>query len=99
MATPTLNGPATQPVQVSLGQTTSVPVTVNGPYSGNGINPPTGSVSYSILNSANTSVASGTAAISSGAPSIPLVNTLRAGNYTVQLTYAGDANYTAAAAI
>lgn len=98
VATPALSGP-TGTVQVVFGQTGSVPVSVTGPYSGAGINQPGGSVIYSLVNSSGKSVESGTAAISSGAASIPLTNTLASGSYTLQLSYTGDGNYGAAASI
>ncbi len=92
-ATATLTGPATQPVAVGATQGASIPVTVTGQYSGASIAPPSGAISYSILNSANTSVASGSLTISGGAVVVPVPATLAGGAYNVVLNYAGDANY------
>jgi sugar lactone lactonase YvrE len=93
----TIAGPVTQPVQVVNGQAGVVPVTLTGPYSVVGA--PTGSLTYSVLNSASVSVASGTAPLSAGETSstatVPLASSLAAGPYTVSLTYAGDSNYAA----
>jgi hypothetical protein len=95
--TATMAGPVTEPVRVASGQAGSVPVTVTGPYSV--VAAPTGSLSYSVLNSSNTSVASGTATLTAGetnsTTAIPIANSLASGNYTVSLTYAGDGNYAA----
>jgi sugar lactone lactonase YvrE len=96
----TISGPATQPVQVTNGQAGSVPVTVTGPYSV--VAPPTGSVSYNVLNQSNTSVASGSATLTAGSTNstatVPIASTLAAGSYTVSVTYGGDSNYAASAA-
>ncbi|MGC1476510.1 MAG: Ig-like domain repeat protein [Terriglobales bacterium] len=93
----TVVGPVTQPVQVASGTAGSVPVSVTGPYSVVAV--PTGSLTYSVLNSSNTSVASGTATLTAGetdsATTIPIANSLASGNYTVSLTYGGDSNYAA----
>jgi hypothetical protein len=88
--------PPSSAVQVVYGSIGSIPVTISGRYSGAGINTPTGLVSYSILNSGSTVVASGTASISSGAASVPVANTLAAGLYTVPLSYGGDSDYNGA---
>jgi len=90
--------PPSGTVQVAHATTGSISVTISGRYGGVGIDLPTGQVSYSILNSGSTAVASGTASIASGAASIPVANTLAAGLYTVSLSYAGDSNYNAATA-
>lgn len=74
---------------VTYGNSTSIHVTVSGQYSGAGIATPSGTIGYAI---SGTSI-SGTAAISSGAATIPVANTLAAGSYTVSITYAGDTNY------
>jgi sugar lactone lactonase YvrE len=94
--TATIAGPVTQPVPVAIGQAGSVPVTVTGTYSI--VAAPSGSLSYNILNSSNTSVASGTATLTAGetdSTTIPIANSLASGNYSVSLTYAGDSNYAA----
>jgi hypothetical protein len=95
----TLPGPNTQPVIVFTGQTGSVPMTVIGQYAGAGIPVPTGTISYSILNSSNVSVASGTQTVTAGTgnstATIPVPNTLAAGSYTVSVTYGGDTNFAA----
>jgi sugar lactone lactonase YvrE len=97
--TATIAGPVTQPVQVANGQAGSVPVTVTGPYSVSTVAAPTGSVSYNVLNSSNTSVASATATLTPGetnsTTAIPIGNSLASGTYTVSLTYGGDSNYAA----
>jgi sugar lactone lactonase YvrE len=97
--TATIAGPVTEPVQVVIGQAGSVPVTVTGTYSVGVVAAPTGSVSYNLLNSSNTSVASATATLTAGSTdstaTIPLPRSLLSGSYTVSLTYAGDSNYAA----
>jgi sugar lactone lactonase YvrE len=97
--TAALAGPVTQPVQVPSGTAGSVPVTVTGPYSVSVVAAPTGSLSYSVLNSLSVSVASGTATLTAGetdsTTTITLANSLASGNYTVSLTYGGDTNYAA----
>ncbi len=90
-------GPSTQPVQLSAGQAGSVTITITGPYSE--VAAASGSLTYTILNSSNTSVASGTvnltAGSSSSTASIPLADSLLTGTYTISVSYAGDANYAA----
>jgi Bacterial Ig-like domain (group 3) len=90
----TVSGPA-QPVAVTFGQSGSVTITVTGPYST--IAAPTGTISYSILNSSSTAVASGTPTLTAGSTSssatIPIPNTLASGTYTIHVTYGGDGNY------
>ena len=60
---------------------------------------PTGSLNYNVLNSSNVSVASGTAPLTPGetdsAATVPILNSLAPGSYTVSVTYAGDGNYAA----
>jgi sugar lactone lactonase YvrE len=95
-ATSSLTGPAlsAQPVQVAYNQTGSIPVTVAGQYSGTGITTPTGTISYTIgTGSAQT------AAISNGTATVSIPSTQASGLYTVAVTYAGDANYSAATAL
>ncbi len=96
----TITGPVTQPVQVAAGQAGSVPVSVTGPYAG--VPAATGSLSYSVLNSSSASVASGTANLTAGSSnstaSIPLASSLTTGTYTIDISYAGDANYAAGTA-
>ncbi len=53
-ASVTLTGPATQPVALAYGTAGSIPVTVTGQFSGSGISAPSGSVTYTITNSAST---------------------------------------------
>jgi sugar lactone lactonase YvrE len=93
----TIAGPPTQPVPVAVGQAGSVPITVTGPYTV--VAAPTGSLNYNVLNSSNTSVASGTAPLTPGetdsAATVPILNSLAPGSYTVSVTYAGDGNYAA----
>ena len=90
-------GPVTQPVQVANGQAGSVPITVTGPYSA--VAAPTGSLSYNVLNSSDTSVASGAASLTPGetdsTTTVPIASSLASGSYTVSLTYPGDGNYAA----
>jgi sugar lactone lactonase YvrE len=99
--TPTVTGPVTQPVQVTSGQTGSVPVTVTGPYAVVAV--PTGSLTYNIVNSLSVSVASGTAPLTGGSTNstatVPLASSLAAGTYTVSVIYNGDSNYAAVPAV
>ena len=92
-ASVTLMGPASQPVLVGASSTGSVPVSITGQYSGSAIAVPSGSITYSILNSANATVANGSLTISNGMVNVPVPNTLAAGQYTISLTYTGDTNY------
>ncbi|HEY4354974.1 MAG TPA: MBG domain-containing protein [Acidobacteriaceae bacterium] len=98
-ASSTLTGPFTQPVVVTDGQTANIPIAIAGQFSGTGISVPGGSIAYTILNSSSVTVASGTPALTSGAASVPVPDTLTPGNYTVAVSYAGDTNYNAATAI
>ena len=96
-ASDTVTGPATQPVQVTVNQSGTIPVTVTPQYVGTGIALPTGTVSYTIVNSSSTTVASGSPTLTAGTgnatASIPVASTLAAGSYTVTVTYSGDANF------
>jgi sugar lactone lactonase YvrE len=91
----TLAGPVTQPILVTVGQASSAVIAVSGPYTT--IAAPTGALAYSILNSSNVSVASGTPTLSSGSTSstatIPIPSTLASGAYTISGSYGGDSNY------
>ena len=89
----TLNGPATQPVVIINGQGGTIPITVVGEFSGPGIAKPTGTLTYSITNSANVTVGSGTVPVANGAASVPVAASLLAGAYTVTVSYGGDGNY------
>jgi sugar lactone lactonase YvrE len=92
-ATDSVGTSATQPVYVPSATSGSIPVTVTGEYSGTGISVPTGSVNYTVVNSSNTTVASGSATLSSGVASIPVSSSLANGIYTVNVSYTGDGNY------
>ncbi len=92
----TLAGPAIQPVTLTAGQAGSIPVTIAGQYSGNGIATPSGSISYSVTGNA---FLAGSAPIVSGSATIPVPSTVAAGQYTVMVSYAGDTNYSAATSI
>lgn len=96
-ASSTVSGPLSA-VQVVHGAAGSIAVGVAGESSGAGILAPSGSVTYSIADSGSNVVASGTAAIASGAATVPVADTLASGIYTVTLGYLGDTNYNAAAA-
>lgn len=84
-----------QPAKAVFGQTSSVTATVTGPYTT--IAPPSGTVSYSILNASSVSLASGTVPLTVGTTSSTasflVPNTLPPGTYTVNVTYSGDSNY------
>ncbi len=101
LAPVTVTGPSIQPVAFAEGQSGSIPASVTGPATGTGIVLPSGSVSYTILNSSSTSVRTGTvslAAASGGsATSVPIPGILAPGSYTVLLSYLGDTNYAASA--
>jgi hypothetical protein len=96
-ASVTITGPATQPVTIAIGQAGSVTITVAG--SNTTLAVPTGTLSYSILNSSGTSVGSGTPALTAGSSSstasIAIPSTLASGSYTINVTYSGDSNYLA----
>jgi YVTN family beta-propeller protein len=100
--TSTLSGPA-QPVPVTFGTAGSILVTVTGQYTGTGIAAPSGPINYTIVNSTNSTVASGSLPLTAGSAnstaSIPVANTLAAGLYSVTVNYAGNTNYTAATGI
>jgi len=97
--TAVIAGPVTQPVQVVNGQAGSVAITVTGPYTV--VAAPTGSLSYNVLNSSNTSVASGVAVLTPGetdsTTTVPIPNSLAPGSYTASVIYSGDSNYAASA--
>jgi DNA-binding beta-propeller fold protein YncE len=97
-ASVTITGPSAQPVAVTVGQMGSATITVTGPYTT--IAAPSGTLSYNVLNSSNTIVASGTPALTAGSSgstaSIPISGTLASGSYTISITYSGDASYQAA---
>jgi sugar lactone lactonase YvrE len=96
-ASVSVTGPATQPVTITSGQAGSVTITVAG--SNTTLAPPTGTLSYSILNSSGTSAGSGTPALAAGnsssTASIAIPSTLASGTYTINVTYSGDSNYLA----
>jgi sugar lactone lactonase YvrE len=93
-ASASITGPATQPVQVPIGQTASIPITVTGSST---VGAPTGSLSYMVVNAAGTTIASGTqtltAAGSSASASVAIPGNLAPGSYTINVTYSGDSNY------
>jgi hypothetical protein len=97
-ASVTITGPAAQPVTIASGQAGSVTITVAG--SNTTLAAPTGTLSYSILNSSGTSVGSGTPTLAAGSSSstasITIPSTLASGIYTINVTYSGDSNYLAA---
>ncbi len=96
-ASVTVAGPTVQPVMVTLGQAASAVVTVTGSAN---LAAPSGTLSYTFLNTSMTAVATGTpaltAATSGSTASIPIPSTLSSGAYTINVTYAGDSNYLAA---
>lgn len=91
----TVTGPQSPPVTVIYGQTGSVVFNVSGPNTA--IPTPTGAISYSILNASGASVASGTAPLATGSTgstaTVPILNSLAGGAYTIGVAYAGDDNY------
>lgn len=91
-ASSALGGPATASFTYGAGGTISVTVTGSG--QGPGIAAPSGNVTYTIGSGAAQS-----AIISSGAATLTIPAALAAGNYTVAVSYAGDANYNAATTI
>lgn len=90
----TLTGPGTL-VLITNGQAGTIPMTITGQYSGPGIAIPGGSLTYSIVNSANVSVASGTVPAVAGEGTVPVSASLAPGAYSVNVSYGGDANYLA----
>jgi hypothetical protein len=97
--TPVMAGPATEPVQVANGQAGAVPVMITGPYGVGTVPVPTGTLSYNVLNSSSTSIATGTATLTPGTTNstatVPIASSLAPGSYTVNVTYGGDSNYAA----
>jgi hypothetical protein len=87
--------PASQPLQVNNGQTAAVPITVTGPYRSFAV--PTGSIGYNLLNQTQTSVASGTLALTPASgystASVALASSLANGPYSLSISYVGDSNY------
>ena len=96
-ASSAVSGPAGT-VSVVHGASGSITSTVAGQFSGAGIIAPSGSVTYSIADSGSNVVASGSATIAAGSATVPVASTLAFGTFTVTLNYAGDSNYSAAAA-
>lgn len=98
----TLAGPATQPVTVSVNQAASIGITASGANAGAGIALPTGSISYTLLNSSNATVANATVALVAGSgdatASVPIAANLQPGAYTLNITYGGDINFAASPA-
>jgi sugar lactone lactonase YvrE len=96
-ASVTLTGPATQPVSLPPGQAGSATITVTAPYTT--IAAPSGSISYSILNSSSSSIASGSPTLTAGSgnstATVPIPGSLAPGSYTISITYSGDSNYAA----
>ena len=89
----TLSGPATQPVIIANGQGGTIPFSVVGEFSGTGISTPTGTLTYSIVDSSSVSIGSGTVPVANGAATVPVAASLLAGGYTMTVSYAGDGNY------
>jgi hypothetical protein len=87
-------------VELAAGQAGSIPITVTGPFSV--VGPPTGTITYSVLNAANTSVASGSLPLTAGTTdstaTVPIAGSLASGDYTVSITYSGDTNYAVSSA-
>jgi len=96
----TIAGPAAQALQFLPGTGGSVAITLTGSITGAAA--PTGSLAWTILNSANTSVGTGNATLTAGSTSstasIPISGSLTPGTYTLRITYAGDLNYLASSA-
>jgi hypothetical protein len=100
-ATPTLSGPATQPVVALFGIAATVPVQVTAPYSGPGIQPPSGNVSYTFTQTGgSTQPEIYTAPLnSSAAATLQIPTTLAAGAWNLNVSYSGDMNYNHGSAI
>ncbi len=81
-------------VQSIQGTGSSFQASLTGYSTAVGVQPPTGTISYTLLNSTGM-VTSGSSALSGGAAIIPVLSSLAAGSYTYQLTYSGDSNYNA----
>jgi hypothetical protein len=77
---------ASQPIQITNGQAGSIPMTVTGPYSL--FVPPTGTISYNLLNSSQASVDSGILPLLAGTgnstAAVALASTLPSGVYNHQ---------------
>jgi sugar lactone lactonase YvrE len=90
----TVTGSA-QAISLSPGQTGSATITVTP--SSTSIAAPSGSISYSILNSSGTSVATGnmplTAENSSATATVLIPASLAPSSYTISIIYSGDSNY------
>ncbi len=97
-ATATLTGPAS-PVVVGTSSASSVAVSIAGQYSGSAVAAPGGSITYSIINASNAAVATGSTTITNGMVTVPVPNTLAAGQYSIAVNYAGDTNYAASATL
>jgi sugar lactone lactonase YvrE len=97
--TAAVSGPATQPVQLAAGQAGSAAIMFAKPYSASPA--PTGSITYTILNSSSTSVGSGSLQLTAGSTgstaTVPIPSSLPPGTYTVSVSYTGDGNYSASA--
>ncbi len=89
-ASVTLAGPATQPVTVKTGTAGSIQVTIAGQYTGSGIAAPSGGLSYSVSGNA---FGPGSLPVANGTATISVPSTLAVGQYTITVSYAGDANY------
>ena len=70
---------------------------MTGPATGNGLEVPTGSLSYALLNSSGATLASGIAPLTPGsgnaATTVPIPETLAPGSYSVSFSFLGDTNY------
>jgi sugar lactone lactonase YvrE len=91
-----ITGP-TPAASVAPGQAGTVAITVAKPYSAAAV--PSGSMTYTILNASNVSVASGTLTLTAGTGSatatVPVASSLASGTYSIRVTYSGDGNYAA----
>ncbi len=100
-ASTTVTGPGSA-LTLAAGQSGSATITITPQYSGTGVTMPSGSISYTIVNSSSATVSSGTATLTAGSTAstatVPIPNTLTPGSYTINVTYGGDTNYQSAAA-